>query len=94
MAEEGDKPHSEMWKSKVYSALVRAQRSHLQSLSTRSLFSANFIEYMVLFFPCKQPQTSTVPEQTVFLPKKLSKVEEAKLISRATGLDIGHIVAT
>lgn len=73
VAMEGDKQHSEIWKSRVYSAPVRAQRSHLQSLSTRSLFSATFIQYRVLFFSCKQPQTSPFPEQRVLLPKKLSK---------------------
>lgn len=41
--------------SKVYPAPLGAQ-SHLQSLSARSLFSATFIPYRVLVFPCKQPR--------------------------------------
>ena len=73
VAVEGDKQHSEIWKSKVYSAPVWAQRSHLQSLSTRSLFSVTFIHYKVLIFPCKHPRPPPIPRQTVFLPKKLSK---------------------
>ena len=73
VAMEGDKQHSEIQKSKVYSAPVRAQRSHLQSLSTRSLFSVTFIHYKVLIFPCKHPGPPPIPKQTVFLPKKLSK---------------------
>ena len=56
MAAEGDKWHSEMQKSQVLSTLVQAQRSHLQSLRFRSLFSANFIPYKALLFPCKQPE--------------------------------------
>ena len=105
VATEGDKQHSEIWKSKVYSALVWAQGSHLQSLSTRSSFSATFIHYKVLILPCKQTGHPPFPRQTVFLPKKLSKqaskVTEAELISnaeylisRAAGLDRGHTVVT
>lgn len=63
VAKEGDKQHSEIWKSKVYSAPVRAQRSHLQSLSTRSLFSVTFIHYKVLIFPCKHPGPPPSPSR-------------------------------
>ena len=63
VATEGDKQHSEIWKSKVYSAPVRAQRSHLQSLSTRSLFSVTFIHYKVLIFPCKHPGPPPSPSR-------------------------------
>ena len=63
VAMEGDKQHSEIWKSKVYSAPVRAQRSHLQSLSTRSLFSVTFIHYKVLIFPCKHPGPPPSPSR-------------------------------
>ena len=54
VAVEGGKWHLEMQKNKVDSAPVQAQRSQLQSLSTGSLFSAPFIQYRVLFLPCKQ----------------------------------------
>ena len=103
VATEGDKQHSEIWKSKVYSALVWAQRSHLQSLSTRSLFSVTIIHYKVLIFPCKHPGPPPIPKQTVFLPKKLSKQGYRRrtdkqcwgyMISRAAGLDRGHTVVT
>ena len=63
VATEGDKQHSEIWKSKVYSAPVWAQRSHLQSLSTRSLFSVTFIHYKVLIFPCKHPRPPPSPSR-------------------------------
>ena len=41
-------------------------------LSTRSLFSATFIPYRVLFLPWEQPRLP-LPQAEVFLPKKLSK---------------------
>ena len=72
---EGDKQHSEMWNSQVYSALLPAQQSRLQSLSTSSLFWVAFIQYRLLglVFPPQAAWPSPFPEQTVFLPKKLSK---------------------
>ena len=99
---EGDKRHSEIWKSKVYSAPVWVQRSHLQSLSIRSLVSATFLHYKVLIFSCKHPGPPPFPKQTVFLPKKLSKKgyrsgtisNAGYTISRAAALDIEHTVAT
>ena len=102
VAVEGDKQHSEIWKSKVYSAPVRAQRSHLQSLSTRSLFSVTFIHYKVLIFPCKHPGPPPSPSrQCSSLRNWASKVTEAELISnagylisRAAGLDREHTVVT
>ena len=48
MAAERDKRHLEMRNSQVYSAPVWAQRSRLQSLSTRSLFWVTFIQYRPL----------------------------------------------
>ena len=70
VAAERDKRHSERRNSQVYSAPVWAQRSHLQSLSTRS-----FIQYRLLglVFPAQVAWPTAFPEQTVFLPKKLSK---------------------
>ena len=102
MATEGDKQHSEIWKSKVYSAPVQAQRSHLQSLSTRSLLSVTFIHYQVLIFPCKHPGPPPSPSrQCSSLRNWASKVTEAELISnagylisRAAGLDREHTVVT
>ena len=44
MATERDKWHSKMQSSKVYSALVQAQRSHLQKLSALALFWVSFIQ--------------------------------------------------
>ena len=95
VAVEGDKQHSEIWKSKVYLAPVRAQRSHLQSLSTRSLFWVTFIQYRLpslKVFPRKQPLPSPFLAQTEFLPKKL--ISNAwSTISRAASKDIRHVVA-
>ena len=76
VAGERDKQHSEMGNSKAYSALVQAQRSHLQSLSTRSLFWVAFIQCKLPGLKIslhKQSQPSPFPEQLEFLPKKLSK---------------------
>ena len=75
MAVERDKWHSEMWNSQVYSAPVQAHRSHLQSLSTRSLLWVDFIQYRLLglIFTAQAARPSTFPEQTKFLPRKLSK---------------------
>ena len=102
VAVEWEKQHLEIWKSKVYSVPVWAQRSHLQSLSTRSLFSVTFIHYKVLIFPCKHPGPPPSPSrQCSSLRNWASKVTEVELISnagymisRADGLDTGHTVAT
>ena len=107
VVEQGDKWHSEMWYSQVYSALVLAQRSHVQSLSTRPLFWVAFIQYRLLglvFPPCKQPGPGPTPSpgrQSTCLRSWVNKITKAKLISnawsmasRATSKDIRHIVAT
>ena len=96
--------HLEMWNSQVYSAWVWAQRSRLQSLSTRSLFPVAFIQYRLLglVFPVQAAQPSPFQEQTAFLPKTLSKrLQKTKLISnvwstasRAASKDIRHVGAT
>ena len=48
-----DQWHSEMRNSQIYSALVQAQRSRLQRLSTRSLFWVAFTQHRLpgLVFP-------------------------------------------
>lgn len=43
VAKARDKQNSEMWNSKVYSALVQAQQSCLPRLSTWALFWVSFI---------------------------------------------------
>ena len=49
VAAERDKRHLEMQDSQVYSAPVQAQRSRLQSMSTRSLYWVAFILFYFIY---------------------------------------------
>ena len=58
MASERDRWHSKMQTNRVYSALVRAQWSHLQRLSTPTLFWVSFINDI---FPLKHLRSLPSP---------------------------------
>ena len=78
---------AQMWQSKIYSAPRQALGSHFQSLSTRSLFSATFIPYGILFFPCKQPRTTpSQSRQHSCLRNRASKDTGARLGALLAGL--------
>ena len=55
MASQRDRWHSKMQNSRVYSALVRVQWSHLQRLSTPTLFWVSFINDKLPAQTCQIP---------------------------------------